>query len=80
MAKLSQRNTPSVTRVITQIQQAKKYFSALYNLHIQADDVTLTDFLSQHQQVGHPGVFEELNAIHAVKAIIFDHVERAVHR
>ncbi len=39
----------------------------------------LTDFLRQHLQVGHPVVFEELDAVHAIEAVIFDHVEGAVH-
>lgn len=41
--------------------------------------LALTDFLWQHLQVGHPAVFEELNSVHAIKAIIFDHIEGAVH-
>lgn len=40
--------------------------------------IKLTNFLWQHLQVGHPGVFEELDAINAVKTVIFDHVEGAV--
>lgn len=38
-----------------------------------------TDFLGQHLQVGNPAVFEELNSVHTIKAVIFDHVEGAVH-
>lgn len=38
----------------------------------------LTDFLGQHLQVGDPAVFEELDSIHAIEAVIFDHVEGAV--
>lgn len=42
-------------------------------------DIILTDFLWQHLQVGHAAIFEELDAVHAIKAVIFDHVEGAVH-
>lgn len=43
------------------------------------DIMTLTNFLCQDLQVGHPAVFEELNSVDTIEAIIFDHVERAVH-
>lgn len=38
----------------------------------------LTNFLSQHLQVGHALIFEQLDAIDTVKAIVFDHEERRV--
>lgn len=45
---------------------------------IQQVVLTLTDFLRQHLQVGHPAVFEELNPVHTIEAVIFDHVEGGV--
>lgn len=42
------------------------------------DVITLTDFLWQHLQVWHPAVFEQLDAIDAVEAVIFDHIKGAV--
>lgn len=38
----------------------------------------LTNFLSEHLQVGHTLVFEQLDAVDAVKAIVFYHEERGV--
>lgn len=40
--------------------------------------VLLTNFLSQHLEVGHALVFEQLNAVDTVKTIVFDHEERRV--
>ncbi len=45
----------------------------------ERDAATLTDFFWQHLQVGHSVVFKELDAVHTIKAVIFDHVEGAVH-
>lgn len=49
------------------------------NVPVRQVVLVLTDFLRQHLQVGNPAVFEELNSVHTIKAIIFDHVEGAVH-
>lgn len=49
------------------------------NVPIHQVFLILTDFLGQHLQVGNPAVFEELNSVHTIKAVIFDHVEGAVH-
>ena len=46
---------------------------------IKRDVVALTNFLGQHLQVGYPAIFEELDAVYAVEAVIFHHVEGAVH-
>lgn len=56
------------------IQLKTKYVS------IRQVVLVLTDFLGQHLQVGNPAVFEELNSVHTIEAVIFDHVEGAVHR
>lgn len=47
---------------------------------MRQDVLVLTDFLGQHLQVGNPAVFEELNSVHTIKAVIFDHVEGDVDR
>lgn len=64
----------------------KKYIYRLNNLvtctpkqsQNAMDVMTLTNFLWQHLKIGHPVVFEQLNAVNAVKAIIFDHVKGTV--
>lgn len=42
--------------------------------------MTLTNFLCQDLQVGYPAVFEELDSVDAIEAVIFDHVEGGVYR
>lgn len=49
------------------------------NVPIRQVVLVLTDFLGQHLQVGNPAVFEELNSVHTIKAVIFDHVEGTVY-
>lgn len=49
------------------------------NVSIRQVVPALTDFLGQHLQVGDPAVFEELNSIHTIETVIFDHVEGAVY-
>lgn len=46
--------------------------------NISYEVMTLTNFLWQHLEVGHSTVFEKLDAVDAVKAIVFDHVEGTV--
>lgn len=40
--------------------------------------VLLTNLLSEHLQVGHALIFEQLDAVDTVEAIVFDHEERWV--
>lgn len=40
--------------------------------------LSLTDFLSEDLQVGDPSIFEELDAVDAVEAVVLDHEQRVV--
>lgn len=55
-------------------------YRVIKKLHTGKNVLTLTNFLWQHLQIGHPVIFKELDAVHTVEAIVFDHVKGAVHR